>query len=122
MKKTILIVEDHKNLLDLYVEILSPYYEVITAQSDVEAFDKFFDACPCVVLMDLNLGPHSLTGDVICEQIMDLAPETKVICISGNYEINEPDYQKKHGFYKLLAKPVGPVELLAVVKAAFKEG
>jgi len=120
MKNRILIVEDQQPLLDLYKEILADY-DVITARSDVEAFDKFFAKCPCLILMDLNLGPHSLTGDVICKQIMDLEPTTKVICISGNPEISEPEYGLKNRFYGVLKKPVRPVELLTAVKEALRE-
>ena len=117
MKNRILIVDDQVPLLDLYKEILNPHYEIITAQSDVEAFDQFFEHCPCLILMDYNLGPHSLTGDVICRQIMDLAPETKVICISAD----PPEYDARNRFYGVLTKPVGAVELLRTVEKALAE-
>jgi len=110
----ILIVEHHQDLLNIYVEILGPSYEIITAQSDVEAFDQFFAHCPCLILMDYNLGPHSLTGDVICRQIMDLEPTTKVICISGD----PSEYDPKNRFYAVLTKPVGAVELRKTVEKA----
>ena len=116
MKNRILIVEDQAPLLDLYKQILGPSYEIITAQSDVEAFDKFFEHCPCLILMDYNLGPHSLTGDVICRQIMDLEPETKVICMSGN----SPEYDARNRFYGVLAKPVSAEKLLEVVEKALE--
>jgi len=117
MKNRILIVEDQTPLLDLYKQILGSRYEVITAQSDVEAFDKFFEHCPCLILMDYNLGPHSLTGDVICRQIMDLVPETKVICISAD----PPEYDAWNRFYGVLAKPVSAEKLLEVVEKALAE-
>ena len=117
MKNRILIVEDQAPLLDLYKQILGSRYEVITAQSDVEAFDKFFEHCPCLILMDYNLGPHSLTGDVICRQIMDLVPETKVICISAD----PPEWDARNRFYAVLTKPVNAVELKKAVERALAE-
>ena len=112
----ILIVEDNQYLLNTYKQILSPSYEIITARSDVEAFDQFFEHCPCLILMDYNLGPHSLTGDVICRQIMDLEPTTKVICVSDD----PPEYDAWNRFYGVLAKPVSAEKLLEVVEKALE--
>jgi len=113
----ILIVEDNQYLLNTYKQILGPSYEIITAQSDVEAFDQFFAYFPCLILMDYNLGPHSLTGDVICRQIMDLAPETKVICISAD----PPEYDARNRFYAVLTKPVDAKKLKEVVEKALED-
>ena len=48
---------------------------------------------------------------------MDLEPETKVICMSGN----SPEYDARNRFYGVLTKPVGAVELKEVVERALAE-
>jgi len=48
---------------------------------------------------------------------MDLEPETKVICISGD----PPEYDARNRFYGVLVKPVSAVKLLQTVEKALEE-
>jgi len=116
----VLVVEDQENLRELYKAILEKAgYEVLTARDDINAFDLFFEHQPRVVIMDLNLGLHSLPGNEICKQLITLEPKTQVICVSGNFEMFKPDYGLQNGFSAVIAKPVATTELLRVVKESF---
>jgi len=118
--KSILIVEDEISLRMLFTDMLVEY-AVLQASNDKEAFDQFERHNPEVVLMDLNLGPNSLPGNEICRQFKKLSPATQVICVSGNFEMFEPNYGFKNGFCAVIAKPVRAKELRRVVKEAFDE-
>ena len=118
--KKILIVEDDASITYLYEAVLIDY-QLLIAKNDTEAFDLFYNHHPKVVLMDINLGANSLPGNEICKQMMAIAPDTKVIAVSGNYEMLDPHYGTQNGFSQLIAKPIGFKELNRIVGEAFDE-
>jgi len=121
--KTVMVVEDLEDQRDIYKCILEKAgYKVLLASRDTETFDLFHEFRPKVVIMDLHLGPNSLPGNKICKQLVAIEPATKVVCMSGNFEMFEPDYGFQNGFTACLAKPVDSADLLRVIGEAFAEG
>lgn len=121
--ETVMVVEDLEDQRDIYKCILEKAgYKVLLASCDTETFDLFHEHRPKVVIMDLNLGPNSLPGNKICKQLVAIEPATKVICVSGNFEMFEPDYGFQNGFAGVLSKPARTADLLKVIGEAFAEG
>lgn len=115
--RVLLVVDDEVYLLSLYKSIFEENgYDVYTATRDTEAFDMFYLHKPPVVIIDLNLGPNSLSGCEISKQMLTLRPETKIICVSGMMTMDFLGAEFKYGgFCAMVAKPVSAPELLAIV-------
>jgi len=116
--RKILIVDDDKLMRDVMSGMLEDY-DVFKASNDVEALDAFRDHNPQVVLMDLRLGPNSLTGVEICQQMIKLRPGVRVVCISGAMLKFAPEYGTDGGFSAIILQPLTVDELRRVVAEQF---
>lgn len=117
-KKTILVVDDEKQI----VEVLSAYlkkegYSVITAYDGRTALDTALSESPDLILLDLMLP--EINGFEICRLVRNTSPipiimltarddETdKILCL----EVGADDY---------ITKPFSPREVLARVRAVLR--
>ena len=86
MTKTILIVEDDKELLDLYVEILQVNrYNVQTAIDGEEAVSKYRQIHLDLVVMDMP----KLDGYEAFSQIIKIDKNAKVVTVIGYSEFEQ---------------------------------
>jgi DNA-binding NtrC family response regulator len=111
MTKTILIVEDDTELLDLYTEILQlNMYNVQTAINGEEAVSKYRQIHPDLVIMDVNMP--KLDGYEAFSQIIEMDKNAKVIMVTGYSEF-EPKNKRalEQGLISVISKPIG-VEML----------
>lgn len=97
-------------------------FEVITAddrQHALEAFNKYH---PPVVTLDLGLPPDadgSHEGFEILRLILEAAPQTRVLIVSGSTEKGNAQKAVECGAYCYLAKPVDMTKLSAAVEQAY---
>src|SRR6266536_1398587 len=57
MAKSVLIVEDNEHLRNIYASILRfSGYEIVEAESGIEAIEKAASSQPRLILLDLNLS------------------------------------------------------------------
>lgn len=112
MKKSILVVEDDKDLLNLYNEILEMNgFDVTMASNGEEGVKKFREIEPSLVIMDGDMPV--LDGYGAFEQIKELDNDANVVIVTGM-----PEYEKKNqeaikkGLIKVISKPVGVDQLV----------
>ncbi|MEK0336026.1 MAG: response regulator [Nitrosopumilus sp.] len=116
MKKTILIVEDDKDLRGIYKEILELYdYDVHIAVNGLEGVEKFKQKKPSLVIMDAAMP--ILDGYKAFKQIKEIDNNANVIIVTG-FSDNEQRSKEaiKLGLIKIISKPLRVDELLILVK------
>jgi len=116
MRKTILVVEDDVDLIEIYREILELHeFDVETALNGEEGVKKFIEFKPSLVIMDGDMPV--LDGYQAFKQIKEVDNNANVIIITGFSEF-EPKSQEaiKEGLIKVISKPLGVDELLILAK------
>ena len=86
MAKTILVVDDEKNILRSLEGILSDEgFEVLSAESGVDALEMIRESTPDLVLLDIWM--EGLDGIETLEEIKKGYPNLQVIMMSGHGNI-----------------------------------
>lgn len=119
--KTLLVVEDD---LGLQSQLRWSFdsYEVVVAESRAAAISQLRRFEPPVVTLDLGLPPDSANateGLATLEEILRLAPYTKVIVVTGNDERENALRAVAAGAYDYYQKPVEARTLGLIVARAF---
>ncbi|GBL40948.1 chemotaxis protein CheY [Nitrosarchaeum sp.] len=116
MTKTILIVEDDTELLDLYVEILQVnMYNVQTAINGEEAVSKYRQIHPNLVVMDGDMP--KLDGYEAFSQIIKMDKNAKVVIVTGYSEFEQKNKRAlEQGLISVISKPIGVDILLGLAK------
>lgn len=116
MERTVLVVEDDKDLLGIYKEILELHeFNVETALNGQVGVEKFKQFKPSLVIMDGDMP--ILNGYEAFKQIKKIDNGANVVIVTGFSEF-EPKSQEaiKQGLIKVISKPLGVDELLALAK------
>lgn len=120
-KKKLLIVEDDAGLQKQLRWSLDAY-EVLTASDREAALAQLRRHEPAVITMDLGLPPDpdgATEGLALLQQILSLAPESKVIVLTGNQDHAHAVQAIAMGAYDFHQKPVDPSVLNLIVERAF---
>ncbi len=115
-KKHLLVVEDDKGLQN-QLRWAFEGYEVEISGDRTEAINQLRRVQPGVVLLDLGLPPDPggvTEGLATLSEILSLAPETKVIVVTGDNERANAVKAIALGAYDFHQKPADP-ELLALL-------
>jgi two-component system, NtrC family, response regulator len=120
-KKKLLIIEDDLGLQKQLKWSLDSYdVQVAGDRETALAMVRRFE--PAVVTMDLGLPPDpdgATEGLAILQQILSLAPDTKIIVLSGNQDRSNAVKAIAMGAYDFHQKPCEPEILGLVVQRAF---
>jgi len=116
MTKTILVVEDDIELLELYAEILQVnMYNVQTAINGEEAVSKYRQIHPDLVVMDGDMP--KLDGYEAFSQIIEMDKNAKVIIVTGYSEFELKNKRAiEQGLVSVISKPIGIDMLLDLAK------
>ena len=116
MTKTILVVEDDIELLDLYAEILQVnMYNVQTAINGEEAVSKYRQIHPDLVVMDGDMP--KLDGYEAFSQIIEMDKNAKVVIVTGYSEFELKNKRAlEQGLVSVISKPIGIDMLLDLAK------
>lgn len=116
MTKTILVVEDDIELLDLYAEILQVnMYNVQTAINGEEAVSKYKQIHPDLVVMDGDMP--KLDGYEAFSQIIEMDKNAKVVIVTGYSEFELKNKRAlEQGLVSVISKPIGIDMLLDLAK------
>ncbi|MGO4477816.1 PEP-CTERM-box response regulator transcription factor [Massilia sp. 2TAF26] len=120
-KPKLLIIEDDPGLQKQLRWSLDAY-EVVVAGDREAALAQIRRHEPAVVTMDLGLPPDpdgSTEGLATLQQILALAPDTRVIVLTGNQDHNNAVKAIGMGAYDFHQKPVDPEVLNLVIQRAF---
>ena len=116
MGKSILVVEDDVDLLEIYKEILELHeFDVDTALNGEEGVKKYIEKRPSLVIMDGDMP--ILNGYEAFKQIKKIDNNANVIIVTGFSEF-EPKSQEvlKEGLMKVISKPLGIEQLIELAK------
>lgn len=109
-RKTVLVVEDERALIELYVRWLGDEYDVRTAEGGQEALEELDESVDVVLLDRLMPG---MSGDEVLSEIRERVPECKVAMVTAV----EPDFDViTMGFDDYLTKPVERDEMLTTIQ------
>ena len=116
MAKTILVVDDEQNFLELLTGSLGKRgFEVKTASNGIEALKLVEIESFDLALLDIRMGP--MNGIQLLGEIKARQPDIKVIMMSG-YPTRETGGQAlEKGVSAYLTKPVDLEELLKTMNA-----
>lgn len=120
-QKKILVVEDDPGLQN-QMRWCFEGYEIFIASDRSEAINLLRRHEPAVVLLDLGLPPdpeNATEGLAALEEILALAPSTKVIVVTGNDERENAVKAIAKGAYDFYQKPVDPDVLGMLVERAY---
>ena len=120
-QQKILVVEDDPGLQS-QMRWCFDGYEVLIAGHREEAIVLLRRHEPAVVLLDLGLPPdpeNASEGLAALEEILNLAPSTKVIVVTGNDERENAVKAIAKGAYDFYQKPVDPEVLALIVQRAY---
>jgi two-component system NtrC family response regulator len=120
-KKNILIIEDDPGL-QKQLRWSFDAYEVLVAGDRESALTLVRRHEPAVVTMDLGLPPDpdgASEGLATLKQILELAPDTKLIVLTGNQDHGNALKAIDMGAYDFHQKPFDPEMLGLVVERAF---
>jgi len=120
-KRTILVVDDDKRVVDLLQISLSQNgYHVITAGTGEEALESVRRETPHLVILDLRLPKKN--GYEVCAALKS-AKDTAgipIIMVSATAEVDARLQGLMHGADDYLTKPFSPKELLIKVRRIFE--
>lgn len=119
--RKLLIVEDDPGLRS-QMRWCFDGYDVLLAEDRVTALTEVRQHTPPIVLLDLGLPPdpaNASEGLKALEQIRSLAPETKIIVVTGNDERKNALQAIAMGAYDFYQKPVDADVLQLIVGRAY---
>ena len=116
MGKTVLVVEDDVDLIGIYKEILELHeFNVQIALNGKEGVEKFIEYKPSLVIMNGDMP--ILDGYQAFKQIKEIDKDANVVIVTGFSEFEPKNIEAiKHGLIKVISKPLGVDELLALAK------
>ena len=118
--RNILVVDDSKGI-QRQLRWAFEGFEVVVAGDREEALAQFRRTEPGVVLLDLGLPPDPggvTEGLAALQEILSLAPETRVIVITGDNDRANAVKAVGMGAYDFYQKPVDPETLSMMVSRA----
>ncbi|MEC7641267.1 MAG: UDP-3-O-acyl-N-acetylglucosamine deacetylase [Nitrospinota bacterium] len=119
-KKSILIVDDEKNIVSSLEGILSDEgYDVTSTEDGLDALEIVQSDPPNLVLLDIWIP--GMDGIEVLKNIKAYNPKTDVLIMSGHASIDTAVKATKLGAYDFIEKPFSLDRLVKSVKNVFKE-
>lgn len=121
MKDPLLLVDDDPGILRA-LRWSFEEYSVVTAADRKDALEKLAQHRPAVMTLDLGLPPapdDATEGLRTLEEVLALAPQTKVIVVTGNGERANAVRAIGLGAYDFYEKPIDAEALKLIVSRAF---
>ena len=117
-KKTILVADDEKNIVDVVKAYLEKEgYKVLTAYNGVEVLEIFNKENIDFIVLDLMMP--KLSGEEVCKKIR-LESSVPILMLTAKAEEKHRIYGLDIGADDYLVKPFSPKELVARVRAILR--
>jgi two-component system NtrC family response regulator len=119
--KPLLVVEDNPGL-QKQLKWAFEGYQVYLAEDRKSAIEQLRQHKPAVVTLDLGLPPdpaNASEGLAALEEILNIAPHTKVIVVTGNDDRQNALQAVSLGAYDFYQKPIDPDVLQLIVDRAY---
>lgn len=119
MSKSILIIEDNRDLIEYLREILSQErYSVYTATTGIKGRKLFFSINPSLVLLDLHLP--DIQGEQLRAEFKDMEPDIPIIILTADTDSDSVARNLKRGADDYIKKPFTSDELIARINARIR--
>ena len=112
----VLIIDDEEQVRALLVEILGTSYECLTASSAEEALSTIARQTFDLIISDIDMG--GMTGIELIPRLLSVSPDTIVIMISGNQDIEIAIEAMRVGAFDYITKPLDLRHVEAAVERA----
>ncbi|MDT5120573.1 MAG: hypothetical protein QOC96_55 [Acidobacteriota bacterium] len=114
----ILIADDDEQIREVLLELLSENYDCTAVTSAEEALTKIQTESFDLVLSDIMMG--GITGLEMVPQVLEHAPDTVIIMISGEQNIESAIHALRVGAFDYITKPFDLRHVEAAVKRALE--
>jgi DNA-binding response OmpR family regulator len=119
MAKSILIVEDDKNLQDYLKDLLIDRgYSTQAVGDGTKVLEIIEKTNPSLVLLDLGLP--TVKGESVCKDVKEEFPEIPIIILTGKEGLNDKINAFELGADDYVTKPFASEELLARIEARLR--
>lgn len=112
----VLVVDDKDNIVKLLARILSPEFDVTTAENGTRALGMISANEYDVIVSDIRMP--GADGMVVLQETRRLYPDTEVILMTAFATVQDAVAAMKLGAYDYLQKPFEPDEALMLVRRA----
>ena len=117
--KTVLIVEDEKNIVDiLKFNLQRAGYQTLEAYDGEDGLAQALSANPDLILLDVMLPKKN--GFDVCRALRDQGSSVPVIILTAREEETDKVLGLEIGADDYITKPFNPLELVARVKAQLR--
>jgi diguanylate cyclase (GGDEF)-like protein len=115
-KANVLIIDDEEQIRNLLVVVLGNSYHCRTAGSAEEALTALASATFDLVISDIDMG--GMSGIELVPRLLSQAPDTVVVMISGNQDIETAIKAMRVGAFDYITKPLDLRHVEAAVERA----
>src|SRR5688572_11689382 len=119
-KPKLLIIDDELQIRSLLVDLLGPVYDCSEASSAEDALAALSQETFDLVISDIDMG--GMSGLELVPRVHSLAPDTVVVMISGNQDIEFAIKALRVGAFDYISKPIDIRHVEASVERALKHG
>src|SRR5258705_4360274 len=117
-RANLLIIDDEEQIRSLLVTILQNFYHCCTASSAEEALTALRESTFDLVISDVDMG--GMSGLELVPRVHSLAPDTVVVMISGNQDIDTAIAAMRVGAFDYITKPIDFRHVEAAVQRALQ--
>ena len=103
-KPTILIIDDEEQIRNLLIDVLGTSYQCSDAGSAEEALSALAKTTFDLVISDIDMG--GMSGLDLVPRVHSLSPDTVVVMVSGNQDIEFAIKAMRAGAYDYITKPI----------------
>jgi diguanylate cyclase (GGDEF)-like protein len=118
VKPKLLIIDDEEQIRNLLMDLLGGLYECCTASSAEEALAALSERTFDLVISDIDMG--RMSGLELVPRVHSLSPDTVVVMISGNQDIEFAIQALRVGAFDYITKPIDLRHVEASVERALK--
>src|SRR5215813_4943704 len=117
-KPRILIIDDEEQIRNLLIDVLGTSYQCSDAGSAEEALTALANTTFDLVISDIDMG--GMSGLELVPHVHSLSPDTVVVMISGNQDIEFAIRALRVGAFDYISKPIDIRHVEAAVERAVK--
>ncbi|HEU4870877.1 MAG TPA: EAL domain-containing protein [Pyrinomonadaceae bacterium] len=117
-RSKLLIIDDEWQIRSLLVDLLGPVYDCSEASSAEDALTALSKETFDLVISDIDMG--GMSGLELVPRVHSLAPDTVVVMISGNQDIEFAINALRVGAFDYISKPIDIRHVEAAVERALK--
>src|ERR1051325_6801094 len=115
-KPRVLIIDDEEQIRHLLIDLLGPTYDCSDAGSAEEALAALAENTFDLVISDIDMG--RMSGLELVPRVHSLSPDTVVVMISGNQDIEFAIEALRVGAFDYITKPLDLRHVEASVERA----